>query len=166
MVQMRILWIAICCALTARADDESARKILATQCVSCHGAARVGGLDLRSREAMLQGGARGAAVVPGKASDSILYQAVERKGSLAMPPGKKALTEMEVATIRNWIDGGAKWGDAAIQAQPAWWSFQKLKKPSVPAGAANPIDAFVLAKLKEQKLVPVGAASRRALLKR
>jgi len=166
MVHMRILWIAVCCALSAWADDESARKILATQCVSCHGAAKMGGLDLRSREAMLQGGARGASVVPGKANDSILYQAVERKGSLAMPPGKKALTEMEVATIRNWIDGGAKWGDAAIQAQPTWWSFQKLKKPSVPAGAANPIDAFVLAKLKEQKLVPVGAASRRALLKR
>ncbi|MCX6613062.1 MAG: PSD1 and planctomycete cytochrome C domain-containing protein, partial [Acidobacteria bacterium] len=163
---MRILWIAICSALTALADDESARKILSTQCVSCHGAAKMGGLDLRSREAMLQGGARGAAVVPGKATDSILYQAVERKGNLAMPPGKKALTELEVATIRNWIDGGAKWGDTAIQAQPTWWSFQKLKKPTVPPGAANPIDAFVLAKLKQQNLVPVGAASRRALLKR
>ncbi len=166
MVQMRIFWITLCCALTALADDESARKILATQCVSCHGAAKMGGLDLRSREAMLQGGARGASVVPGKATDSILYQAVERKGGLAMPPGKKALTEMEVATIRNWIDAGAKWGDAAIQAQPTWWSFQKLKKPNVPEAASIPIDAFVLAKLKEQKLVPVAKASRRALLKR
>jgi hypothetical protein len=115
---------------------------------------------------MLQGGARGPSVLPGKSADSILYQAVERKGNLAMPPGKKALTEMEVATIRNWIDGGAKWGDTAIQAQPTWWSFQKLKKPTVPTGAANPIDAFILAKLKEQKLVPVAKASRRALLKR
>lgn len=166
MMQMRIPWIAICFALTAVADDESARKILSTQCVSCHGAAKMGGLDLRSRETMLQGGARGPSVLPGKATGSILYQAVERKGSLAMPPGKKALTEMEVAAIRNWIDGGAKWGDTPIQAQPTWWSFQKLKKPAVPAGAANPIDAFVLAKLKEQKLVPVANAGRRALLKR
>jgi len=166
MIQMRILWIALSCASAVLADDESARNILATQCVSCHGAAKMGGLDLRSRETMLQGGARGAAIVPGKATDSILFQAVERKGTLAMPPGKKALSESEVATIRGWIDAGAKWGEAAIQAQPTWWSFQKLKRPTVPPGASSPIDAFVLAKLKEQKLVPVGKAGRRALLKR
>jgi len=166
MIQMRMLSIAIICAMIGQADDESARKILATQCVSCHGEAKMGGLDLRSRESMLQGGARGAALVPGKADASILFQAVERKGTLAMPPGKKALSEQEVATIRDWIDGGAKWGDVAIKAQATWWSFQKLKRPTVPVGASNPIDAFILAKLTEQKLVPVGKAARRALLKR
>ncbi len=163
---MRTAWMMMLWTMLGMAEVESALKILETQCVSCHGAAKVGGLDLRNREGMLRGGTRGAAVVPGKALESLLIQAVERKGTLAMPPGKKALSEVEVATLRSWIDGGAKWGEAALQAQPAWWSFQKLKRPAVPAGASNPIDAFVLAKLKEQKLVAVGKAGRQALLKR
>jgi hypothetical protein len=166
MLTMRMLWILMLGSVLGIADDDAARKLLGTQCVSCHGAAKMGGLDLRSREAMLLGGARGAAVVPGKASESLLMHAVERKGELAMPPGKKALSEAEVATLRSWIDGGAKWGETPIQSQSTWWSFQKLKRPAVPSSTGNPIDAFIAAKLREQKLQPVARAGRRELLKR
>ena len=164
---MRVLSMFLLGVTLVRADDEGARQILATQCVSCHGAAKMGGLDLRTREAMLAGGSRGAAAVPGNAGESLLYQAVLRRGPLAMPPGKKALSESEVATLKGWIDAGAKWSDASISAQSTWWSFQKLKRPAVPAGnQANPIDAFVLAKLKEHRLQPVGRAGKRTLMRR
>ena len=166
MMHMRTVWMVAMWTVIGMANDEAARKILAEQCVSCHGAAKMGGLDLRERESLLKGGGRGAAVVPGKAAESLLYQAVMRKGPLAMPPGKKALNETEVATLGAWIDAGAQWSEAAITAQPTWWSFQKLKRPAVPVSGANPIDAFVLAKLKEQKLQPVGKADRRTLLRR
>ena len=48
------------------------------------------GLDLSSREAALRGGSRGAVLVAGKASESKLIEAVERKGKLAMPPTESA----------------------------------------------------------------------------
>ncbi len=167
MEAMRIFLPALVITSLAMADDEAARKILASQCVSCHGAAKMGGLDLRERAAMLQGGVRGAAVVPGDSGKSLLYQAVLRQGTLAMPPGKKGLSDAEVATLRAWIDGGAKWSEQAIDAKPTWWSFQKLKRSPLPATAArNPIDAFVITKLKEQKLQPVGKADARTLLRR
>jgi cytochrome c553 len=150
-------------ATLALADDETARRILATQCLSCHGAAAMGGLDLRARESLLKGGGRGAAVVPGKAAESLLYQAVLRQGPLAMPPGKKGLSEAEVATLKEWIDGGANFGEAAIAARPSWWSFQKLKRPP---GASSSIDAFVSAKLRERGLQPVPKAGKRELLRR
>ena len=104
MLTMRVLWIAMLGAAVGVADDESARQILATQCVSCHGAAKLGGLDLRARASMLAGGGRGAAVIPGQADASLLYQAVLRKGPLTMPPGKQGLSEADVATLKAWMD--------------------------------------------------------------
>ena len=52
-----------------------------------------------------------------------------------------------------------------------FWSFQPVKRPSVPqiknqAWAKNPVDAFVLAKLEAKGFVPAEAASKTALLRR
>lgn len=167
MMSMRVLLAAMFGVVAGLADDEAAQRILVTHCASCHGAAKMGGLDLRQREAMLQGGAHGAVVVPGKAAESRLYQAVLRNGPLSMPPGKKGLSAEEIAVLRTWIDSGANWTKQAAPTQPSWWSFQKLKRPGLPAvGATNPVDAFILSKLREQKLQPVGRADRRTLLRR
>ena len=164
---MRVLVICLTLSSWAHAQDEAALQILERQCATCHGAAQMGGLDLRQRETMLKGGARGAAVVPGKPAESVLYQAVLRQGALQMPPGKKGLSEAEVATLKSWINRGANWGGAALTAQPNWWSFKKVTRPAVPGSTAgNPIDAFVLAKLATQKLKPVAKADRRTLIRR
>ncbi len=53
----------------------------------------------------------------------------------------------------------------------SWWSFQKLRRPEVPRlrekrQPANPIDAFVLAKLREQRLAPGPVAGKTTLLRR
>ena len=53
----------------------------------------------------------------------------------------------------------------------SWWSFQKLRRPRVPrlkqgSQPSNPIDAFVLAKLRTKRLKPGPAATRSVLLRR
>src|SRR6266487_3417147 len=75
--------------LTAQAStEEAARKVLASRCWACHTQMALGGLRLDSRDAMLRGGKSGAAVVPGDAAKSRLYQAVSRvlPGVRPMPP--------------------------------------------------------------------------------
>ena len=38
----------------------------------------------------------------------------------------------QIATLKNWIAGGAAWPDDAPTAKPGdWWSFQPLKKPAL-----------------------------------
>lgn len=51
------------------------------------------------------------------------------------------------------------------------WSLQPVKRPDVPQlhslpQPANPIDAFVRAKLEQQHMKPAGPASKRTLLRR
>src|SRR4051812_27460791 len=81
-----------------------ARAVLEKHCMSCHGAAKMAGLDLRARTAMLKGGARGAALVPGDASASLLYRAAAQSGDLKMPPGKPPLAAAELSVLRQWIE--------------------------------------------------------------
>jgi mono/diheme cytochrome c family protein len=148
-----------------------AQAILEKHCVSCHGAARMSGLDLRERDTILKGGKRGPAIVPGKPDESTLLRAVMRQGELQMPPGKLGLAADEVATLRKWIEAGAPWNASAGASESAWWAFRKLSGAAVPAvknagWIRNPVDAFILAKLEEKGLHPVAAASRRTLVRR
>ena len=58
------------------------------------------------------------------------------------------------------------------RADEVWWSFRPLAAPPVPTAAhpafevRNPIDRFVLAKLKEMGLAPSPEADRRTLVRR
>src|SRR5690606_26641918 len=82
-----------------------------------------------------------------------------------MPPEVgKQLSAQELETVREWIAAGA----ATVRPEPetldegyliteeerAHWSFQPIQRPAVPAvenkgQVANPIDAFLLAKLEQ-----------------
>ncbi|MFN7933820.1 MAG: PSD1 and planctomycete cytochrome C domain-containing protein [Bryobacteraceae bacterium] len=147
---------------------------LKIDCVGCHGEGQVmGKLDLRTRDGMLAGGGRGAAIVPGEASRSLLYQALVGNGALQMPPGgaAKRLPGEVIAAVKEWIDGGAPW--TAETAKKKWdykaedlWAFQPVKKPAVPAGAANPVDAFLMAKMRVKGVKAAGEADRRTLIRR
>src|SRR5689334_21258085 len=103
------------CVIRAQDPDLALRgvKVLEQRCWVCHGAGLAqSGLRLNSREAALQGGTRGPAVVPGQAGASRLVQAVRRTGDLAMPPGPK-LPEAEIAALEAWVAAGAPWPKTA-----------------------------------------------------
>lgn len=158
--------------------EKDVRPILKTHCFHCHGEDNEtkGGLDTRLARLLIKGGEHGAAIVPGKPAESRLVSFV-KDGK--MPKGKAHLTAAQIATIEQWVAQGAvttkpepeKPGPetAFTDEERAWWSFQPIKAPKVPALAGpkqNPIDAFVSAKLIENKLTFSPQADARMLVRR
>ena len=94
--------------------EKQIRPILESKCFSCHGAEKVkSGLRLDSRQQLLRGGESGKVLVPGDVEASYLFELIE---SGEMPPeGEEALTRKEVAEIRRWIEGGAKFVDGTTE---------------------------------------------------
>ena len=94
------------------------RPILVARCIKCHGPNKQSSnLRLDSREAALQGGDSGPALVPAKPEESLLIQAVARTHEdLKMPPDGK-LPEPSVAIMREWIALEAPW--SAITSKKA-----------------------------------------------
>jgi mono/diheme cytochrome c family protein len=87
-------------ALASRAE-----ALLKAKCVRCHGETRrSSGLDLRSRESILKGGASGPALIAGQPDASLLLERV-RGGE--MPPTGGQLSSNEIATLQQWITAGA-----------------------------------------------------------
>ncbi len=141
--------------------------ILVRSCVGCHGPTKQkGGLRLDSRDFATKTGA----VVPGKPGESELLKRVSANDDARMPlETEKPLSPAEIAKLKLWIEQGAKWPEkAGSKPDPLdWWSLKPLKKPVLPAGnSANPIDAFVRAKLVEKGLIPSPTAGKRTLIRR
>jgi len=83
--------------------------IVEARCQKCHIDESKGKFSLMDLASTLAGGKSGAVVVPGNATDSRMYKLVagldpEKK----MPPKGDPLTADQIATIKNWIDAGAK----------------------------------------------------------
>jgi mono/diheme cytochrome c family protein len=166
--------------------ENEVRPLLAEYCIKCHGGEKQeGGLRLDTRDAMLAGGDSGAAVLPGALADSLIVSAV-RYESLEMPPSGQ-LTAEQIAVIENWVEKGAVWpthdSASGMEIRPKsgvsdedrnYWAFRPLARPSVPdisntgfaERATTAIDAFVVAKLREQNLGLAPEADRRTLLRR
>src|SRR5438105_15930034 len=96
---------------TARADqreffETKIRPLLAEKCFACHTSSRMGGLEMKSREALLKGGKNGPAIVPNKPHESLLLKAVSYSDDrLKMPPqGKLSPEEIEALTV--WVKTG------------------------------------------------------------
>ena len=87
--------------------EKQVRPILKAHCLECHGEGEEieGGIDLRLRKFILKGGDSGPAFVEGKPDESPLFELTSTE---EMPPGDTKLTPDEIATIRNWIESGAK----------------------------------------------------------
>src|SRR5262245_28305690 len=80
-------------------------------CTGCHQPAKRGGEYVMTEfAALVKGGESGsAAVVPGKPDKSYLTEKITPAGGKAeMPKDAPPLTDAEVATIRKWIEQGAK----------------------------------------------------------
>ena len=165
--------------------EQKVRPILQSICFTCHSHSAKkskGGLMLDSREAIVKGGDRGPAIVPGKPDESVLVKAIGRQDEdLKMPPTGK-LADDQIATLREWIKLGAPWsGSSETASRPRgtitdedrrWWAFQPVKSVPVPqiqnpkSEIRDPIDAFVLAKSQPTGLTPAPPANRRVLIRR
>src|SRR5438270_5204921 len=169
LVISAVFALAPACADSTEPLGARATAILQQRCLACHGEkAAMSDLQLTGREQALRGGKRGPAIQPGNATDSLLFQAVSHIGKIAMPPGPK-LPDTEIETLRAWIDKGAAWPSQPIQTKATnWWAFHQPRRPSVPevATAKNPIDAFLLEKLKAAGIEPSAEADRLTLLRR
>lgn len=165
--------------------EKRVRPILVEHCQKCHGAEKQkGGLRLDSRDALMQGGDSGPAVVTGEPAKSLLIEAVSYDpDGYQMPPTGK-LSDDAIAALTEWVKQGAPWpgsaGGSRIPSQltaaelaerAQHWSFQPVR--AVPPSAVeradwprNPIDAFILQAQEQAGLAPSAPADRRALLRR
>jgi uncharacterized membrane protein len=106
--------------------DRQVHPILAARCFSCHSQEkRSGGLSLATYSDALYGGRDGAAIKPGNSAASLMVQRITGEMQPRMPMGGQPLSATEVATIRSWIDQGARPNPTAAAARPKWeapWS--------------------------------------------
>ena len=88
--------------------ESRVRPTLIQHCFECHGQKNTrGGLRVDSREALLKGGDSGPALIPGKASESLLIQAIHRVDPKRAMPPKATLPAQAIADLVNWVNAGA-----------------------------------------------------------
>jgi hypothetical protein len=161
--------VVVCLVPMSRADDKvqfnrDVRPILADTCFKCHGpAARKGGIQLDVREeATKPGRGKRVPIVPGQPEKSeVVRRVFATDDDTIMPPpsAHRTLTAAQKETIKRWISEGAVY--------QKHWSFEMPVKPAIPmVGAANPIDAFLVDRLKREKLTPGREADRTILIRR
>lgn len=175
------------------ADDRSAarlefferhvRPIFAKHCVACHSADTKPAGDLRvdDRQGLLVGGKTGPAVVPGKPGESLLLKRVVKGASKRMPAEGEPLNDEQIAVLTRWIEDGAAWPTLDVKVQrdiaeyqelrAKHWSWQPVRDVSVPdvidrSWPRDDIDRFILDRLEQAKLAPVGDADKGTLLRR
>jgi len=160
-------------SLYGQADlfEKKIRPVLMTKCVMCHSVkskAPMGGLVLDTKAGL-------AKVAQTKLLTALRYT----DSKLQMPPTGK-LPDSVVADFEQWVAAGAydPRTDSPAAEQPKssalgveqgrnWWAFQPVREQKLPANSAQTrIDAFVLAKLAENKLKPSAQADARTLVRR
>ena len=162
--------------------ESQVRPLLIDHCVKCHGPQKQrGGLRVDVRTSMLAGGESGAAIVPGRADESVLLQKIL---SGEMPPqGEPRLTENQIQSIRRWLNAGAPMielpGAAESSVPKPWhthWAFRKPDRAIAieslrddlreQLGNVNPIDVFIRQKLEEKGLQGAPRATSDTLIRR
>ncbi len=131
------------------------------------------------RNGLLQGGNSGPAVVPGEPEKSLLIQAVRHDARTSkMPPKKQLVGRADrrpdaVDQGRRGLAGGRCRAVASASPTPKYeklrkehWAWQPLdraraaRRSATLPGRVDDIDRFVLARLEEKGLKPVGDADK------
>ena len=86
------------------------KPILRQHCLKCHGNDRQeADINLQTYAALMRGGSGGKIVEAGRASQSVLFQAITHPDDDGrMPPNSPPLPGMKVELIRRWIDSGLR----------------------------------------------------------
>jgi hypothetical protein len=151
------------CAAAPVEFNRDVRPILSDTCYACHGP------DKAKRKANLRldiedGAAR--VLKPGDPAGSELYRRLTAPDPAErMPPAKsgRTITPAQIATLKKWIEQGAKW--------QKHWSFLPPVRPPLPplknaAWPRNAIDHFILARSERDGLTPSPEADRTTLIRR
>lgn len=165
-----VSWPAWASELTDQVDfTRDVRPILSDKCFRCHGP------DPESRAADLRldvwdstedaVGATEMIVAGVPAASELVARITSDDPEVRMPPADsgKTLTPEQIDTLTRWIAQGAEF--------KKHWAFVAPMRPDVPQAdggqqARNPIDAFVLARLKSAGLSPSSRAEPLELLRR
>jgi hypothetical protein len=144
--------------------------IFQRSCFECHDAKKhKGDLRLDDRE---QAFASDGVIVKGDVAKSELYARITlpRDHDDVMPSRGEPLSKVETELIKRWIEAGAVWPDGVKLAKH--WAYVAPIRPVAPALQSpdfkiqNPIDAFILARLDAEKIVPSPEADPATLLRR
>ena len=148
--------------------NRDVRPILSDNCFACHGfdpKTRKAKLRLDTPEGATAGRDGTRPVAPGEPAQSEVWaRIVSDDPDAVMPPpdSHKKLTPAQKATIRAWIEQGARYQQH--------WSFEPVRKvdpPTSPTAAGrNPIDAFLKDRLAKLGLTPGPEADRPTLIRR
>src|SRR5580658_3149939 len=153
--------------------NQDVQPILASRCFSCHGPdpeMRKAGLRLDLAEwATKKREGRRDAIVPGRPEKSELVKRIESRDPHYLMPQTalgeaKPMGAYEIAVLREWIKQGAVY-------RPHW-AFEVPTRPAMPhdigsgPSVKNPIDSFILAKLKKEGLEPSREADKPTLIRR
>ncbi|MEO1527726.1 MAG: DUF1549 domain-containing protein, partial [Planctomycetota bacterium] len=163
-----ILWLTFAVAKAESVFESSVAPVLASRCLSCHGAAPTqGDLSLIQPVELIESGL----VVPGDASASRLFEVVDViDGQHEMPKDAAPLKREEIAAIRSWIDSGAAVPDGFTLTAPGiadrnWWSLRPIASVEVPQ-QVHPVDWLVDRELEKRGLKAAKQADARTLIRR
>ena len=164
-------WLSLTDAIGAVDFKRDIRPIFSDTCYKCHGPdgkARETPLRLHERDGVIGEKAPKNLLIAGKPSASGMFKRITAQDDEVMPPPDSGLrlTEDEIAKIRQWIVEGAHWPE-----DDRHWAFIPPVRPEVPeigtdAVRRNPIDHFVQARLKQEKLAAAAPADKATLLRR
>ena len=153
--------------------NQDVQPILASNCFSCHGPdpeMRKAGLRLDLEEsAFRKRPGHPDAIVPGHPDQSELIKRIESTDPHHLMPQSpqgeaQPMKPADIAVLKEWIKEGAVY-------RPHW-AFDKPIRPALPAvaqndsWAKNPIDDFILARLKKAGMHPSPEASKEVMIRR
>ena len=165
--------------------QKTIRPALIDNCLKCHGDEKVrSGLDLSTRNLLLEGGDSEDAINLEKPGESYLLTLIRHEEEdLEMPPKKDKLPDSLIADFEKWIALGAPYDKPLLERKgerPAemrvtdsdreFWSFKPLAKVAPPKAGGKwvkgEIDQFVAEKLQQNNLLPNSQANDRDRIRR
>lgn len=148
------------------------RPLMSNTCFVCHGPAgeenpselRLDSFEVATSQVPSEAG---MAIVPGKPQDSLVIErisATDPDERMPPPDFRHQLSDRDQAIFQRWIEQGAHYQQH--------WAYSNLERPAIPkiksssSQLANPIDAFILAKLDSVGLDTSPEAGKAMLLRR